>query len=107
VNDANTGGPTQLLVAAVAGHSQAVHLRSIDHASEQIGRHFSPRGLTVRGQRPFPVARRLYTIMERLLEELSFAAPDMGRGDVNITEAYVKDKLESLSQDEDLSKFIL
>jgi ATP-dependent HslUV protease ATP-binding subunit HslU len=52
-------------------------------------------------------ARRLYTIMERLLEELSFEAPDMGRGEVNVTEAYVKDKLESLSQDEDLSKFIL
>ena len=52
-------------------------------------------------------ARRLYTIMERLLEELSFEAPDMGRGEVSVTEAYVKDKLESLSQDEDLSKFIL
>jgi len=52
-------------------------------------------------------ARRLYTIMERLLEELSFEAPDMGRGEVNVTAEYVKDKLESLSQDEDLSKFIL
>ncbi len=52
-------------------------------------------------------ARRLYTIMERLLEELSFEAPDMGRGEVSVTEAYVKEKLESLSQDEDLSKFIL
>jgi ATP-dependent HslUV protease ATP-binding subunit HslU len=52
-------------------------------------------------------ARRLYTIMERLLEELSFEAPDMGRGEVNVTAAYVQDKLESLSQDEDLSKFIL
>ncbi|HEX4000716.1 MAG TPA: ATP-dependent protease ATPase subunit HslU [Pirellulales bacterium] len=52
-------------------------------------------------------ARRLYTIMERLLEELSFEAPDMGKGEVNITDAYVKEKLESLSQDEDLSKFIL
>ena len=52
-------------------------------------------------------ARRLYTIMERLLEELSFEAPDMGRGEVSVTADYVKDKLESLSQDEDLSKFIL
>jgi ATP-dependent HslUV protease ATP-binding subunit HslU len=52
-------------------------------------------------------ARRLYTIMERLLEELSFEAPDMGRGEVSVTAEYVKDKLESLSQDEDLSKFIL
>ncbi len=52
-------------------------------------------------------ARRLYTIMERLLEELSFEAPDMHGGTVSVTGAYVKDKLESLSQDEDLSKFIL
>jgi ATP-dependent HslUV protease ATP-binding subunit HslU len=52
-------------------------------------------------------ARRLYTIMERLLEELSFEAPDMGKGEVSVTENYVKEKLESLSQDEDLSKFIL
>ena len=52
-------------------------------------------------------ARRLYTIMERLLEELSFEAADMHHGEVNINAAYVKDKLEALSQDEDLSKFIL
>jgi ATP-dependent HslUV protease ATP-binding subunit HslU len=52
-------------------------------------------------------ARRLYTIMERLLEELSFEAPDMKQGEVAINAAYVEQKLEKLSQDEDLSKFIL
>jgi ATP-dependent HslUV protease ATP-binding subunit HslU len=52
-------------------------------------------------------ARRLYTIMERLLEELSFEAPDMGRGRVVVNDAYVKERLEKLTQDEDLSKFIL
>jgi ATP-dependent HslUV protease ATP-binding subunit HslU len=52
-------------------------------------------------------ARRLYTIMERLLEELSFEAPDMHTGRVVVNAAYVKDRLESLAQDEDLSKFIL
>jgi ATP-dependent HslUV protease ATP-binding subunit HslU len=52
-------------------------------------------------------ARRLYTIMERLLEELSFEAPDMGTGHVVINAAYVTERLEKLSQDEDLSKFIL
>jgi ATP-dependent HslUV protease ATP-binding subunit HslU len=52
-------------------------------------------------------ARRLYTIMERLLEELSFEAPDMGRGKVSINAAYVKEKLAALAEDEDLSKFIL
>jgi ATP-dependent HslUV protease ATP-binding subunit HslU len=52
-------------------------------------------------------ARRLYTIMERLLEELSFEAPDMHQGRVEINAAYVKQRLAELSQDEDLSKFIL
>ena len=52
-------------------------------------------------------ARRLYTIMERLLEDLSFEAPDMKAGEVTVNAAYVEDKLEKLSQDEDLSKFIL
>jgi ATP-dependent HslUV protease ATP-binding subunit HslU len=52
-------------------------------------------------------ARRLYTIMERLLEELSFEAPDMHTGKVVVNAAYVKQRLEKLTQDEDLSKFIL
>jgi ATP-dependent HslUV protease ATP-binding subunit HslU len=52
-------------------------------------------------------ARRLYTIMERMLEELSFEAPDMGAGRVEINAAYVRDRLEEVTKDEDLSKFIL
>jgi ATP-dependent HslUV protease ATP-binding subunit HslU len=52
-------------------------------------------------------ARRLYTILERLLEELSFEAPDMGVGHVEINAAYVKDRLDEVTKDEDLSKFIL
>ena len=52
-------------------------------------------------------ARRLYTIMERLLEELSFEAPDMKMGAVTINAAYVKQRLDEVTKDEDLSKFIL
>jgi ATP-dependent HslUV protease ATP-binding subunit HslU len=52
-------------------------------------------------------ARRLYTIMERLLEELSFEAPDMKRGRVEINAAYVRERLHDVAEDEDLSKFIL
>lgn len=52
-------------------------------------------------------ARRLYTIMERMLEELSFEAPDMKMGRVQINAAYVKERLEEVTKDEDLSKFIL
>jgi len=52
-------------------------------------------------------ARRLYTIMERLLEELSFEAPDMKTGRVVVNSAYVTQRLDEVAQDEDLSKFIL
>ncbi len=52
-------------------------------------------------------ARRLHTIMERLLEELSFEAPDMGTSTVEINAGYVRQRLDEIAQDEDLSKFIL
>jgi ATP-dependent HslUV protease ATP-binding subunit HslU len=52
-------------------------------------------------------ARRLYTIMERLLEELSFEASEMGRSRVPINAGYVKDRLDDISKDEDLSQYIL
>jgi ATP-dependent HslUV protease ATP-binding subunit HslU len=52
-------------------------------------------------------ARRLYTIMERLVEQLSFDAPDIRPKRVEIDAAFVNDRLSALSQDEDLSKFIL
>ncbi|MCG8448264.1 MAG: ATP-dependent protease ATPase subunit HslU [Pirellulales bacterium] len=52
-------------------------------------------------------ARRLHTIMERLLEELSFEAPDMKMGKVDINAVYVRERLQDISHDEELSKFIL
>lgn len=52
-------------------------------------------------------ARRLYTIMERLLEELSFEAPTMGVAKVEVNAAYVNTRLDEVVEDEDLSRFIL
>jgi ATP-dependent HslUV protease ATP-binding subunit HslU len=52
-------------------------------------------------------ARRLYTVMERLLEEVSFNAPDNVRGEFVITSDYVRNKLSDIIKDEDLSRFIL
>jgi ATP-dependent HslUV protease ATP-binding subunit HslU len=52
-------------------------------------------------------ARRLYTIMERLLEELSFEAPEMKASKIVVDAAYVNDRLQSVAEDEDLTKFIL
>ena len=52
-------------------------------------------------------ARRLYTVLEHLLEELSFEAPQMKMGKVSINAQYVKDRLSKVADDEDLSRFIL
>jgi ATP-dependent HslUV protease ATP-binding subunit HslU len=52
-------------------------------------------------------ARRLYTIMERLLEDVSFEASDISPTKVVITPDYVRDRLESIVKSEDLRKFIL
>ncbi|MBA4536215.1 HslU--HslV peptidase ATPase subunit [Bacillus aquiflavi] len=52
-------------------------------------------------------ARRLHTILEKLLEDLSFEAPDISMGNVKITPQYVEDKLGAISRNKDLSQFIL
>ena len=52
-------------------------------------------------------ARRLYTVLEHLLEELSFEAPDMKMGEVEINGEYVRQRLDHVAQDEDLSRYIL
>jgi len=52
-------------------------------------------------------ARRLYTVMERLLEEVSFDAADHQGQQVTVDAAYVDSHLDALVQDEDLSRFIL
>jgi ATP-dependent HslUV protease ATP-binding subunit HslU len=52
-------------------------------------------------------ARRLHTIMERLLETISFDAPDRGEDKVIIDKAYVDKQLTELVKDEDLSRYIL
>ncbi|MDO5582132.1 MAG: ATP-dependent protease ATPase subunit HslU [Planctomycetia bacterium] len=72
---------------AIAGLAQYAH--DVNQTTQNIG------------------ARRLYTIMERLLEELSFEAPDMKMGKVVVNGPYVAERLGKLVQDEDLSKFIL
>ena len=52
-------------------------------------------------------ARRLHTVMERLLETLSFEAPDQGEKTIRIDARYVDDHLEDLIKDEDLTRYIL
>jgi len=52
-------------------------------------------------------ARRLHTVVERLLEGVSFDAPEMNGQEISIDAAYVRDKLGSIVGDEDLSRYIL
>lgn len=52
-------------------------------------------------------ARRLHTVLERLLEQVSFDAGDAQRGAFEVTAEYVEQQLDALSEDEDLSQYIL
>jgi ATP-dependent HslUV protease ATP-binding subunit HslU len=52
-------------------------------------------------------ARRLHTIMERVLDDLAFEAPELGAVTIPITAAYVRERLDGVLKDEDLSQYVL
>ena len=52
-------------------------------------------------------ARRLHTVLERLMEEISFDAPSLKGKTIKIDQAYVNEKLDDLVKDKDLSRYIL
>jgi ATP-dependent HslUV protease ATP-binding subunit HslU len=52
-------------------------------------------------------ARRLHTVMEKLLEDASFDAPDLDDKDIVVDAEYVRDKMKDIVKDEDLTKYIL
>ncbi|MEE8448408.1 MAG: HslU--HslV peptidase ATPase subunit, partial [Thermodesulfobacteriota bacterium] len=52
-------------------------------------------------------ARRLHTVMEKLVEDISFRAPELADSRIEITDQYVRERLEELMKDEDLSRYIL
>ena len=52
-------------------------------------------------------ARRLHTIMEKLLEEISFDGPDLKKKNINIDAVYVRKQLADIVKDQDLSRYIL
>ena len=84
-------------------------------ATEGVALEFTPEGITRLAHIAYDVnertenigARRLSTVMERLLDEVSFDAVNRAGQTVAIDAAYVNERLQSLSQDEDLSRFIL
>jgi ATP-dependent HslUV protease ATP-binding subunit HslU len=84
-------------------------------ATEQVTLEFFPEAVTRLAQIAFEVnertenigARRLATVMERLLDSVSFDATDLQGQTVRIDAAYVNEKLGELSENEDLSRYIL
>jgi ATP-dependent HslUV protease ATP-binding subunit HslU len=84
-------------------------------ATERVTLQFAPDGVQRIAQIAFDVnertenigARRLHTVMERLLEDLSYAAPDRGGDAITVDAAYVDQRLADLAGDLDLSRYIL
>jgi ATP-dependent HslUV protease ATP-binding subunit HslU len=52
-------------------------------------------------------ARRLHTVMEQLLEEVSFTAPDLKGQKISVTPEYIKSRISNLLKNQDLSRYIL
>ena len=91
---------------------QAVHGAPLDRGGRHPvhGRCDRPHcGLCRAGQRCTENigARRLHTVMEKLLDEVSFEAPDMTEKDITIDEAYVDRMLADIVRNEDLSRYVL
>ena len=70
-------------------HALAQIAAEVNHSVENIG------------------ARRLYTVMERVFEELSFAAPDRSGEEITVDEAFVNKNLGELTKSADLSRYVL
>ena len=52
-------------------------------------------------------AHRLHTVMGRLLDDLAFEAPELGERSIAITAVYVRERLQGILKDEDLSQYVL
>lgn len=84
-------------------------------ATEDVTIKFTPRGVRAIADAAYEVnqrtenigARRLYTILERIMEEVAFEAPSMTGVEVKVNDAFVDERLKDIIEDQDLSKFIL
>ncbi|HSD09367.1 MAG TPA: ATP-dependent protease ATPase subunit HslU [Candidatus Binatia bacterium] len=83
--------------------TEGVHLEFSREAVEEIAR----VAAEVNERTENIGARRLHTVLERLLDEVSFTAPEMNGRTVPIDGAYVRERLEPILQDQDLSRYIL
>jgi ATP-dependent HslUV protease ATP-binding subunit HslU len=88
--------------AALLG-TEGVKLSFSDDAVEEMARMAARANATMQDIG----ARRLYTVVERVLEELSFTAPEIAPAKVAIDRAFVRKRLEGLLENEDLKRYIL
>ena len=83
--------------------TEKVKLSFLPEAAEEIAR----IAATVNERTENIGARRLHTVVERLLEDLSFDGPELSGREITIDAQYVKDKLDAIVKDEDLARYIL
>ena len=83
--------------------TEGVHLKFADNAVQEIAQIASD----VNERMENIGARRLHTILERLLDEVSFSAPEIHGKEVAIDAEYVRERLSPILKDEDLSRYIL
>jgi ATP-dependent HslUV protease ATP-binding subunit HslU len=83
--------------------TEGVHVQFLDEAVERV----AEIAMYVNEHTENIGARRLHTVMERLLDEISFDAPDLSDKSVTIDDAYVRRMLEDIVKNEDLSRYIL
>jgi len=83
--------------------TEAVKLTFLDDAVQEIARFAA----TVNESTENIGARRLHTIMEKLLDEISFEGPDLKKKSIRIDAAYVQKMLAEIVKDQDLSRYIL
>jgi ATP-dependent HslUV protease ATP-binding subunit HslU len=83
--------------------TEGVHVQFLDEAVKRI----AEIAMFVNEHTENIGARRLHTVMERLLDEISFDAPDLADKSVTIDDAYVRRMLDDIVKNEDLSRYIL
>jgi ATP-dependent HslUV protease ATP-binding subunit HslU len=97
--------PKSALVKQYTGllETEGIKLSFTDDALEEIARFAA----TVNDQTENIGARRLHTIMEKLLDEISFEGPDLKKKNVRVDAAYVQKQLADIVKNQDLSRYIL
>lgn len=83
--------------------TEGIKITFEDEAVEEI----ASKAATVNEKTENIGARRLHTVLEKLLEDISFNAPDMDKKELTIDKEYVKEKLGDIIEDKDLSRYIL